>query len=110
VADVGFAAEIEDVVGAWDGVTAEPHRFGGVEFRVGKRELGHLHGDHLADFPFTVKLRDELIDVGRVERHRILPDSGWASRRIGDEEDVADVIELFRLQYERTTSETRSTG
>ena len=38
-------------VGAWDGVTVLPHRFGGVEFRVGRRELGHVHGDRLADLP-----------------------------------------------------------
>jgi hypothetical protein len=30
-------------------VTVAPHRFGGVEFRVGRRELGHLHGNRLAD-------------------------------------------------------------
>ncbi len=30
----------------WPGVTAHPHRFGGMEYRLGKRELGHIHGDH----------------------------------------------------------------
>lgn len=104
---MGFAAEIEEVVGRWDGVTTEPHRFGGVEFRVGRRELGHLHGDRLADLPFTVKVRDELLEAGRVERHHVLPHTGWASRRIRDQEDVADVIELFRLQYERATASPR---
>ncbi len=98
-----FAAEIEREVGSWGGVATEPHRFGGVEFRIGKRELGHLHGDHLADFPFTVKVRDELLASGRVERHHYLPDSGWASRRIRSVDDVADVIALFRLQYDRAT-------
>jgi hypothetical protein len=29
----------------WPGVTVEPHRFGGIEFREGRREIGHLHGD-----------------------------------------------------------------
>jgi Luciferase len=105
---VGFAAEIEEVVGSWDGVTAEGHRFGGIEFRVGKRELGHLHKDHLADFPFTMKLRDDLIEAGRVDRHHVLPETGWASRRIRDENDVADVIALFRLQYERATAGSRA--
>jgi len=101
---VSFSTDIERVVGSWDGVTSAPHRFGGVEFLLGRRELGHLHGDRLADFPFTVKLRDELIQEGRVQRHHFLPDSGWASRRIRDETDVADVIDLFRLQYERATA------
>src|SRR4051794_3215383 len=33
-------------------VTESTHRFGGIEFRLGRRELGHLHGEHLADLPF----------------------------------------------------------
>jgi hypothetical protein len=31
----------------WPNVTAEPHRFGGLEFRLNKREMGHMHGDKL---------------------------------------------------------------
>jgi hypothetical protein len=44
-------------VAAWPGVTVAPHRFGGVELRYGRKELGHLHGDHLADLPFPAPLR-----------------------------------------------------
>ena len=36
----------------WPGVIAGQHRFGGREFRVGKLELGHLHGSAVADLPF----------------------------------------------------------
>lgn len=32
----------------WPGVTAHDHRFGGIEFRVNGREMGHMHGDELA--------------------------------------------------------------
>ena len=49
-------------VSAWPGVTAAPHRFGGIELRVGRRELAY---------------------------------------RIHDVSDVARVIALFRLNYER---------
>ncbi len=58
---------------SWHGVTEEPHRFGGVEFRLGKRELGHLHGDYLADLPFPVRVREELVREGRALHHHILP-------------------------------------
>ena len=38
-------------ISEWPNVTVAPHRFGGVEFRVGRREeLGHLHGSRWADF------------------------------------------------------------
>ena len=86
---------------SWPGVETGPGRFGAVQLRLGKRELGHLHGDHLADIPFTRALRDELVAAGRVVPHRPLPDSGWASRPIETDEDVEAVIELLRMQYER---------
>src|SRR3954449_6864845 len=84
-------------VTSWPGVTIAPHRFGGVEFRVGRRELGHLHGGHLADLPFPRRIRDELVAAGRAEAHHVLPDTGWVSLRIRSPQDVDRAIELFRL-------------
>jgi hypothetical protein len=92
---------IEREVSSWDGVTTHPHRFGGVEFRLGKRELGHLHGDRLADLPFRRTIRDMLVETGRALPHHVLPDSGWVSKPIESDEDACEVIELFRLSYER---------
>jgi hypothetical protein len=85
---------IEREVAAWEGVTVHPHRFGGVEFRVGKRELGHLH-ETWADLPFTSRIREMLVETGRAESHKFGV-RGWVSRDFDD-----DVIELFRLSYER---------
>ena len=102
------ARPIEAEVGSWEGVTSHPHRFGGVEFRLGRRELGHLHGGGLADLPFTRRIRDMLLETGRAERHHVLPDSGWVSKRIRSPEDAADAIELFRLSYERAQVAARA--
>jgi hypothetical protein len=93
--------EIVTEVSSWAGVETGPHRFGGVEFRVGRRELGHLHGDRLADLPFPVRVREELVAAGKAAPHHILPKSGWVSRHIRSGDDVAAVIALFRLNYER---------
>jgi hypothetical protein len=98
---MSIAETIQDELLSWDGVTAEPHRFGGVEFLLGRRELGHLHGDRLADLPFPRRVRDELVESGRAAPHHVLPDSGWVSVRIAGPEDVANVVDLFRLSYER---------
>lgn len=95
------ADEIEREVTSWPGVTAAPHRFGGVELRLGRKELGHLHGDRMADLPFPVPVREQLVAAGRAERHHVLPDSGWVTCRITTPADVADVIALFRMNYER---------
>jgi hypothetical protein len=101
VSEETVASRITREIASWPGVTVAPHRFGGVEFRRGRRELGHLHGSRLADLPFPVRVRDRLVAEGRAERHHVLPDSGWVSRRIHGEEDIAEVIALFRINYER---------
>jgi hypothetical protein len=97
----GSGARIEREVGGWEGVTVHPHRFGGVEFRLGRRELGHLHGDRLADLPFKRPVRDMLVETGRARPHHVTPESGWVSKPIESEADADEVIELFRLAYER---------
>jgi hypothetical protein len=88
-------------VAAWSGVTIAPHRFGGTAFRFGHRELGHLHGDRLADLPFPLLIRDELVAAGRAQAHHIHRESGWVSYAIRDQSDVERVVDLFRLNYER---------
>ena len=100
---MGASATIENEVGGWDGVTKAPHRFGGIEFRLGRIELGHLHGDRFADLPFPKSTRDELIASGRASVHQPLPNSGWVRRFITDDGDVHEVIKLFRMNYERIT-------
>lgn len=100
----GARQRIADAVSGWPGVEQAPHRFGGIEFRLGKRELGHLHGDVLADLPFPRAVRDELIAAGRARPHHVLPDSGWVSFRIESPDDVEAAIELFRLAYDRAAA------
>jgi hypothetical protein len=46
---------------SWPYVTAEPHRFGGIEFRFNKRVMGHIHGERLADLPFPMTTRNDPI-------------------------------------------------
>ena len=71
-----------------DGVSVHKHRFGGVEFRYDSKELGHIHGETLADLPFPKKIRDELVASKTVEPHHIYPESGWVSFTIKSEEDI----------------------
>ncbi len=95
---------IARTVTAWPDVESGPHRFGGIDFRLGKRELGHLHGDTLADLPFPRKVRDELIATGRARPHHVLPNSGWVSFWIESPDDADRAIALFRLGYERAVA------
>src|SRR3989442_11505861 len=96
--------EIVREVSAWPDVMVGPHRFGGIEFRLGRRELGHLHGSRLADLPFPVRVREQLVAEGKAEPHHILPQSGWVSYYIHDARHVAPLVALFRLNYQRPAS------
>jgi hypothetical protein len=94
--------KIKKEILSWPNVTAEQHKFGGIEFRLNKGELGHIHGDQLADLPFPVNSRNELVNSGRASPHHVMPQSGWVSYWIEKgEEDVAAIIGLFRLRYEQ---------
>jgi len=99
---IGERIEVE--VSGWPGVEARPHRFGGVEFRVRGHEIGHLHGDTLADLPFPRKVREELVSEGRAQAHHVMPETGWTSYRIRGPEDVEGALELFRLNYDLLVS------
>jgi hypothetical protein len=96
----GAKNKIEDVVLRWPEVTSKPHRFGGTEYRLGKREIGHLHGNHLLDIPFPKRVRNEVVEAGRAEPHHILPKSGWVSLYLREAADIDRAVELLRLSYE----------
>ncbi len=99
-----ISERFRDEVLSWPGVEARPHRFGGIEFRVQGHEIGHLHGDRLADLPFPRRIREELVAEGRARPHHVLPQTGWVSYRIRGEADVEGALDLFRRNYERLTA------
>jgi MFS family permease len=99
--DTQITETIKDEVLKWPGITVEPNRFGGIEFLVNKKEMGHLHGEKLADLPFPVETRKELIASGHAMPHHIYPESGWVSYWIRNSDDIPAVLQLFEMQYER---------
>ena len=93
---------ITEEVTSWPGVEAGFGRRGEFAFRVGRREIGHLHGDHAAHFSFPKQVWAELFEAGRIVHHPVFPGrQGPAARRIEDEADVGDVIVLLRMNYDR---------
>jgi hypothetical protein len=102
--------QITEAVQSWPGVEAAPHRFGGTEFKVGRRELGHIHGDRIADLPFPRRVRDELIAEGRARPHHVPPESGWVTVSIGSPGEAERAVELFRMAYERARNARRASA
>jgi len=93
---------ITNEVASWPDVEAGPGPRGEFGFRVGGRELGHLHGDSVAHFSFPKKLGVSLRQQQRVVDHPVFPGKpGFGARAIRDEADIDDVIALMRLNYDR---------
>jgi hypothetical protein len=98
-----FSERITAEVGSWPGVVVDDGELGELAFKVGHRELGHLHGEHAAHFGFSKAIWQQLHAEGRIEGHPVFPGKvGPASRRVETDDDVRDVIELMRINYHRT--------
>jgi Family of unknown function (DUF5519) len=93
----------------WPGVTSEPGRFGATSFRYGKREIGHIHHDRIADLPVTSEMREDILAQGRARPHRAGV-KGYISYPLEDQEDVSVVLEILGRNYDRAkdTAERRA--
>jgi hypothetical protein len=97
--------QITSEVTSWPGVSAGPGRRGEFAFKVGGREIGHLHGDDAAHFGFPKDVWTRLFRQGRIDYHPVFPGRpGFGARRIESDKDVLDVIALMRLNYNRLAS------
>ena len=94
-------SRVQREVGSWPGVSVQRYGGGMVFFHVGRREIGHLHGSRIADFPFPIRIREQLVSEGKADLHYLHPKTGWATFYIRGEQDAEAIIELFRLNYSR---------
>jgi luciferase-like monooxygenase len=74
---------------SWPGVSRAKGQFGSVVLRFGQRELGHLHGDAVADVP--------------------LP-PGWVTVPLETEEGARRALVLLRGNYERAGMSREASG
>ena len=100
--------QITAAVTAWPGVEAGHGSRGELAFTLGRREIGHLHGDHALHIGFPKAVWAELHAQGRIDYHPVFPGKpGYASRRIAGEADIRDAIALLRLNYDRAMARRR---
>ena len=103
----GLLGSLERELLSWPGVWKKrdedgPGGVGVTGYRLGRKQVGHVHDDGHADFRFPREVRDELIRSGRATTHPAFSDSGTtASYQIRSAEDLSGVLELFRMSYER---------
>ncbi len=97
--------QITEEVTSWTGVEAGHGDRGEFAFKLGRREIGHLHGDRTLHIGFPKAVWHELHGAGRIDYHPVFPGRpGYASRRIESADDVRDVIALLRLNYDRAVA------
>jgi len=100
----GASEQIIGEVTSWPGVEAAQGDRGELSLRFGRREIGHLHGDRVAHFGFPKQVWAELKEAGRIDYHPVFPGKpGYGARTIEGEDDVRDVIELMRINYDRVS-------
>jgi hypothetical protein len=91
--------QLIDEVRSWTGVTVGEHRFGGTEWRVGPREIGHVHSWGMLDIAYLRALRDALVGEGQTGVHHLLDQSGWTTFYIEQPGDYDHARWLVRLSY-----------
>ena len=80
-------------------------RAGELAFKVGGRDIGHLHGDHSAHFGFPKEVwaPSSSRDASTITRSS-RAGRGFGVPRIDNQADVEGVIALMRLNYERVVA------
>lgn len=86
-----------ETVGSWPGVTVGEHRFGGTEWRVGPREIGHVHAWGMLDVAYLRPLRDVLVEENETGVHHLLDQSGWTTFYVESAADDDHARWLVRL-------------
>ena len=86
---------------AWPGVTWHLHRFGGIEWRVGATEIGHLHGNGVLDALLPNREASEReIRAGRAVEHHTHPRTAWVSLSVRSRADERIATQLLQLALE----------
>jgi hypothetical protein len=100
-----FSERIIEEATSWPGVEDVNGSRGELSLRLGRREIGHLHGDHAFHAGFPKAVWQQLYDAGRIDYHPVFPGRpGYGARAIDDEADVEDVIAILRLNYDRAVT------
>ena len=94
---------VENEVLSWKDTTVGIHKYGGLQFNVHKKEIGHLHSNGLLDVVYSRKVKTMLMKEGRVNHHHLFEKSGWISFYIASAEDEVYAIKLLKLSYSTKT-------
>jgi hypothetical protein len=95
-----YVDDIERQISQWDGVSIGLHKYGGVQFNYRNCEIGHIHSNGLLDMLLNRKLKQQLMQEGKILDHHVFKDTGWISFYIRTDADRDYALRLLKLSYQ----------
>jgi hypothetical protein len=94
-------SKVDQTVSAWPGMKITLHKYGGFQFNINDKEIGHMHSNGVVDILFDLKTKNQLLQQYNLQDHHVFKDSGWVSYYIRKKEDAVEVIKLLRISFEK---------
>lgn len=102
--------DIDEALSGWPGITASFHKYGGIQYNLGKRELGHIHGNGITDIQLSKSTAEQLIQKGMAAEHHTIKNAGWVSIYLNHGSNTESAIIVFGLAYEQMLKKNPATG
>ncbi len=99
--------DIEAEVLSWKGTSVSLHKYGGLQFNWNGKEIGHIHSNGVLDIRFSQKIKQQLMEEGRINDHHVFTNSGWISFYVMKKEDVKYANRLLKMAYLKITNDVR---
>ncbi|MFD0766005.1 luciferase family protein [Mucilaginibacter lutimaris] len=98
--------EIETEVSGWQNIRVFTHKYGGLQFNCGNREMGHIHSNGLLDMLLNRNIKAQLMaEDARIKDHHSFKNSGWISVYMKEKADKDLAVRLFKIACDLKTKE-----
>jgi hypothetical protein len=91
--------DIEAEILSWEGTHTTLHKYGGLQFNYKGLEIGHIHSNGILDIRFNRKIKQQLMNEGKISDHHIFIKSGWISFYMQGRADTGYALKLLRMAY-----------
>lgn len=95
----GYLETMHQEVVGWPGITLSEHAYGGIEFQLGGKEVGHYHSNGWIDIPFSKRVKVYLVRERKARSHPYAPKSGYVNFVLSRGKDLAHALWLLRVSY-----------